>query len=349
MERRRGSALMLTLLVMTLVAVLAANLAWITGVDARLTRNQLTDTRQFGAALGGIELAKTFLMADHNEGQEADGHSEIWADPGETDQAIGESEVQISLIIESEEGKINLNGLLREDLRPLTESLIKTAVVAIGYGEELGDAVLERVDAVVGDGDQPLGTLYDLVTEDITLAMIEGDSLVLIEEGLLPEAPEVIGLAEIFTVMSTGDLNVNLMKKPVFQAAMAVLPDSLKTETDNAALAENYAEHVGQPGDDVELMTEIKQLSDVSGLAKAKIEPWLAAQEAAASPEDLPKVLRGLLKTRSETFRAEIRIDLEDLQKRYDAYLRRSLDDGRCRLLFYKDMDLSARPASDED
>lgn len=337
MKRRRGIALVMTLLILALVVVLAGQLAFVVGVDSRLSRNQLADTKNFALSYGGVELAKTFLRSDFDEQESAfDSHRDLWADPAETGQAIGgEGDPQVHIVIEPEEGKLNLNLLVREDTREMCEQLAKQVLVALGYDENLYEPLVENIDAVTGEGEIPLPTIYDIISDDIPYEMVVGDSLGLIELNLLPDADEVIGLDEVFSVLSTGDLNVNVIHELVFEAMCTVLPDSVTAGTEPGELAGNYVEFRGGPGEEGEDITEVKGLAAVDGFDQAKFTSFLEQEDG----DDVAAVLRSLLVVDSVTFKVIITAENDDLTGKTEAYIRREAEEGRCRLLFWKELE----------
>ncbi len=337
MKRRRGIALVMTLLILALVIVLAGQLAFVVGVDSRLSRNQLADTKNFALSYGGVELAKTFLRSDFEEQESAfDGHRDLWADPAETGQAIGEEgDAQVNLRIEPEEGKLNLNLLVREDTKEMCEPLTQQILVALGYDENLYEPLLENIDAATGGGEKPLPTIYDIISDEIPYEMVVGDSLGLIELNLLPDADEVVGLNEVFSVLSTGDLNVNVIHKLVFQAICTVLPDSVTAGTEPANLADKYVDYRGEPGGEGEDITEVKDLANVEGFEQTKFTAFLEGEDG----DDPPAVLRSLFVVDSITFKVTITSNSDDLQSTTEAYIRREAEEGRCRLLFWKELE----------
>ncbi len=334
---RRGIALVLTLLITVLVVVLATQLAYTVGVDARLSQNQLAQTQNFALAYGGVEIAKTFLQSDFdNSGEEkADTMREDWANPAETDQAIVSEENELRIRITSEEGKFNLNHFANEDMRELSELVSKQILVALGYDESLSEALYAAVDDAT-EGEAPITTIYDIVCDEIPYEMVVGDSLGLVELDLHPGGDETIGLDEVFTVISYGNINVNLAEKHVFQGLCAAMPDSVKAGTSDEDLATKYVEYRGEPGDEEGTdMTEVPQLSNVEGFDTEAMRAYLEGEDG----EDVGARLRGLFTIGSSTFKVEILTENGTLSGEYEAYLRRDTEDGTCRLLFWKELE----------
>ena len=111
-------ALLLVLAVTSLLAALVAEIAYNTYVDLRLVETYRDRTRAYYIARGGIEVGRHLLSEDNNA---YDGATEQWA-TGIINYPVGDIG-SISIEINAEDGKLNLNKLVDSSGNPDTVTL----------------------------------------------------------------------------------------------------------------------------------------------------------------------------------------------------------------------------------
>ncbi len=117
MKRRdeKGMVLLLVLVVVALLSSLLVEFAFTTQVDLRLTETFRDSTRAYYLAKGGIEAGKVILTNPMVKNSAWDHPSELWGQVPPFPVKDGEF---VSLEIEDESGKINLNMLVDQVNNP---------------------------------------------------------------------------------------------------------------------------------------------------------------------------------------------------------------------------------------
>lgn len=113
LQQQDGMALLLVLALTALLSALVGEMAFNSYVDLRLVETFRDQTRADYIARGGIEVGRHLLNRDTNE---YDGATEAWAQ-GIPNYPVGDIGT-ISIEIEAEDGKINLNTLVGESGNP---------------------------------------------------------------------------------------------------------------------------------------------------------------------------------------------------------------------------------------
>ncbi len=131
-RRRRGIALILALIILALMVVLVGQLAYTSKVDLQVARNGRDGQEALYACWGAVEIAKGLLL-DDKQRTKHDGLADRWA---RLTKPVKVGEVQVSLLVEDEERRLNLL-LLRSPIE---------AYKAWGKG------VLERLVAACREG-----------------------------------------------------------------------------------------------------------------------------------------------------------------------------------------------------
>ncbi len=147
MKRRRekGMVLLLVLVVVALLASLLTEWAFSTLVDLRLTETFRDSTRAYYIAKGGIAVGRSILEEDRNG---YDAPDELWAQ-GVPSYPVGEEGV-ISIAIEDESGKLDVNRLVQGGVNPHGETRKRFNRLFTNLGlnnpEELTAALIDWMD-----------------------------------------------------------------------------------------------------------------------------------------------------------------------------------------------------------
>lgn len=113
LKQQDGMALLLVLALTALLSALVGEMAFNSYVDLRLVETFRDQTRAEYVARGGIEVGRHLLSIDTNE---YDGATETWAQ-GIPSYPVGDIG-SISIEIEAEDGKVNLNNLVGANNNP---------------------------------------------------------------------------------------------------------------------------------------------------------------------------------------------------------------------------------------
>ena len=233
----RGIALLLSLLVTVILAVVVLEFNYLMRVHATLSGNLVDDLKAEAAARGGVEKAKAILMNDLlNDSQEdvaKDSSDEEWA----SEIATTTDTLETTTVISDEMSKLNLNRLVRravtdagtesvniyavEDVRRLFElldidpNLVYGIVDWIDANEEEGpygaeNPYYESLEPPVQCKNGPLDSLEELL-------FIEG-----FDERILYGEEDVPGLNEYVTICGDemGLININTAPEEVIAAAL---------------------------------------------------------------------------------------------------------------------------------
>lgn len=234
-RQEHGIALILVLLVMGALSVILLDLNYSTRVNLHRSENFRDEAKASSLALGAVEAAVYWLKNDESPDYdalcEADDPSceNSWSldNPG---MEVGDGLVQLK--IRDEDGKIWINDtktLFRNNLSVGTglPPLLVRLRDLLELEPEIFDSIqdwIDQDDEVFGDGaesdyyqslDPPYQTRNGPLLDLSELLMVKGigDGLYF---GHTEEHP--IGLTEIFTVFSTGTINVNTAPAVVLSA-----------------------------------------------------------------------------------------------------------------------------------
>lgn len=315
---RRAVALILTLLVLSILIVLIAELSFTTKMDLKVAANQLGDLQNTYALRSGLSYAKLFLKADLDKGADTDHLHETWARAFEP---IPIGDARLTLAIEDEERKFNINSIVNKD----------------GKIDEKAKERLGRLLKVLGSSDPSyLDRIADWLDKDSDGQFEEGARNAtlrlpgelreipgLTEVALLGNAnvnPPVLGLLRYVTVSGDGKINVNTTTAEVLQALSAnVTPDLAK-----AIVA--WRDGKTETGDSNVYKTLPADLTKVSGVT-----------------EELAKEISPRLTVKSKFFTVHLLAEQTGIEKRAKALVVR--DQGIVVLrVWQEDLNLRTRP-----
>lgn len=233
----RGVALLLTLLVTVILAVVVLEFNYLMRVYATLSGNLAEDLRAEAAARAGIEMAKALLLndasADMKKMTPFDALTEEWAAEIKVETASATTEASIS----DEMAKLNLNRLVR---RPTTEQDVETVNTPMvenvrrlfelmELDPNLVEAVIDWIDE--NEQEEPFGAenaYYETLDPPIKCKNGPLDSieeLLLLkgfDKAILYGDEETPGLVEFVTVFGDpqGLVNINTANERVLAALL---------------------------------------------------------------------------------------------------------------------------------
>lgn len=290
---KRGSALILTLLVVSTLTGLALAFSQESSVELDLAGYSRSGYRACQAAQAGIHMAMAVLNKD--EKTEVDSLDEDWAVFGaEGFPAPIEAEISLSCKIVDENGKLNLNTLLDNEgrINEAGEMELKRLFGALGLEENLACPILdwldadniERMEGAEGYAYQSLDKPYDCANSPfLTIGQV------FLVKGIkdLEEVGEGKSnrLTDFITIVSDGKININTASQTVLQCLSdridAGLAEAVVEYRKDQAFA-GIEEIKNVAGMDQELYNEIRERITVQSSAFS-IESEGRYQETATS------------------------------------------------------------------
>jgi len=261
LRTERGTALVLTLLVIITLAGLVLGFAEESGVELTLAGYMKDSSRAYQLARSGVDIALELLARDDDF--EMDTFNEEWRQFGSIPLAEGIAEPGVSFYggMVDENSKININ-LLRNsegEIDERREAQMRRLFVALGLKEELLNPVLDWLDADdIERQDGAEGYYYQNLEEPYACA--NGPFLTVGQIFLVRGMRELEHFGEkkskrlmdYLTIHSDGKININTAPKEVLQ--------SLSEDMDSA-LAESIVEYRKE-----ESFESIDDLRNVPGL-----------------------------------------------------------------------------------
>jgi len=279
----RGTALVLTLLIILTLAGLTLGFSGESGVELTLAGYTKDSTRAYQLARSGINIALELLARD--EDFEMDSFNEDWRKFGSIPLAEGMAEEGVSFYggMIDENGKINVN-LLRNsqgEIDENREAQMRRLFRALGIPEERVNPVLDWLDADdIERQDGAEGYFYQTLEDPYECA--NGPFLtvgqIFLVRGI--RAFERFGekkskkLMDFLTIHSDGKINVNTAPKEVLES----LGESM-----DPALAAAIVEHRKEAP-----FETIEDLSEVAGMDEnvlAEIGQWITVKSSTFSIE----------------------------------------------------------------
>jgi type II secretory pathway component PulK len=211
MNRQRGSLLIITLWIVTILGALSVAVARYLSTEVRLTRYRLARQEARELARSGVYLAQRLIQEDIDDPQ-VDWSEEPWAQPQTVSPASGR---HVTVVITDEERKLNINAASADQLEPLLGSL------------SLAQAVVDYADAdTAGPAESPVEA-PPYFPKNAPVAALE-------ELRDLPDMTEEVFTAlQQFTFAAPGAsatlaVNINTATRDVLQAAgLPTLADAI--------------------------------------------------------------------------------------------------------------------------
>lgn len=213
-NRRRGVALLVTLLILAVVIILTAQLSSATRTSAVLSANYVAELQNYHALRAGVNYAVMTLRTDKAKGTAEDTLHETWAAPFDP---ITLGDAQVSFRIEDEERRLSARNLtikVQEQGKPVEKpnpkarDRINRLSQLLGLPiENLGQRIIDYQDADKegefedADDDFPLGSFGELLlVNGVTESILYGKG---------GKTPQEQGLQPWLTVWGTGAVNIN--------------------------------------------------------------------------------------------------------------------------------------------
>ena len=234
---RRGMALLLTLLVTIILAIVVLEFNYLIRVHATLSGHFVDALKAESAARSGVEMAKAILLndilADSDKGLMSDSFDEEWA----AEIIVQTQSATAEAIISDEMAKLNLNRLLKRDANnPGVESVNKTMegnvkrlFESLNLDPNLVDGIIDWIDK--NDEDEPFGaenSYYESLDPPIGCkngSLDSVDELMLIKDydaEILYGVDNEPGLVDYVTVGGDkkGRVNINTATEEVLGAVL---------------------------------------------------------------------------------------------------------------------------------
>jgi general secretion pathway protein K len=280
----RGTALIMTLLIIATLAGLTIGFSGESGVELTLAGYSRDRYRAYIVARSGVELAMALLAKD--EDLEMDSLNEDWHQMWQQLitlamlQELGEEGTTFSAGVVDESGKINLNYLRNEDgeIDEKREEQLLRLFRVLGLKEEMVNPLLDWLDEDdVERQDGAEAFWYQSLEEPYPCA--NGPFLtprqVFLVKGMRPlEQFEGKRLLDYLTIYSEGKVNIN--------TAPAVVLESLSESLDNS-LAEAIIEYRQEV--DFVSIDDLREVPGMSDEVFAEIRDWITVKSSYFSME----------------------------------------------------------------
>jgi type II secretory pathway component PulK len=345
-----GIALIIVMVVIISLGILAGGFAYSMKVETTLARNASTDSDLEWMGRSGIELAKYVLSQPGQGGMQFDALNQKWAGgTGDTNSPAAEIPLDnyplgrgtISVKIVDLDRKFNINTA------PRSPEILRQAMILVGIdaaeGSKILNAILDWIDAddspQMGSSDTessyylklkppyrakngPIDDLTEMMLiNGITPAMFYGSGQVgqntrgaLHRQGLGPSALDEptypVGFAELFTTLSSGQININTASATVLQ----LIPEV--DENLAQAIITARAGPDGAEGDEDDMpFRSLQELMRVPGM-----------------PPGLVNQFARYFNTRSTTFEVQVEAQIGGYKRHFTGLVRR--DGNRLQDLF---------------
>jgi len=277
----RGTALVLTLLIIITLAGLTLGFSSESGVELTLAGYTKDSTRAYQLARSGINIALELLARD--EDFEIDTFNEAWRQFGSIPLAEGKVEEGVSFSggMVDENSKININ-LLRNsqgEIDEKREAQMQRLFRAMGVKEERLNPVLDWLDADdIERQDGAEGYFYQNLEEPYECA--NGAFLTVGQIFLVRGMRdlELFGekkskrLMDYLTIYSDGKININTAPKEVLESL---------GENMDSALAEAIVEY--RKGEKFESIDDLRKVPGMDGEVLAEIGEWITVKSSTFS------------------------------------------------------------------
>jgi general secretion pathway protein K len=280
LNSERGTALVLTLLIVTTLAGLTIGFSGESGVELTLAGYSRDSYRAYLFARSGIDAGMALLADD--EDLAMDSLNEDWArlEALIALHGLEEEGISVSGGVLDESGKLNVNLLRTEEgeIDEAREEQIRRLFVALGLKEELVNPLLDWLDADdVERQDGAEAYYYRNLDEPYPCAnepfLTPGQIFLVKGMGKLNRF-EGKRLLDYLTIYSDGKVNINTAPKEVLQC----LGESM-----DAALAEAILEF--RRSEDFMSIDDLKNVPGMSEEVFAELRDWITVKSSAFSME----------------------------------------------------------------
>jgi general secretion pathway protein K len=276
----RGTALILTLLIIATLAGLTIGFSGESGVELTLAGYMRDHYKAYLVARSGIQEATALLAAD--EELEMDSLNEDWhqLETLAVLQGLGDQGVTLSGGVVDESGKINVNLLRNEDgeIDERREEQLRRLFRVLGLKEEMVNTLLDWLDEDEVER-QDGAEAYWYQNQEEPYPCANGPFLtpgqVFLVKGMRPlEQFEGKRLLDYLTIYSEGKVNINTASKEVLQALSDSLDGSMA-----AAIVEYRQE------EDFMGIEDLRKVAGMSDEVFAEIRDWITVKSSFYSME----------------------------------------------------------------
>jgi general secretion pathway protein K len=279
LKTERGTALVLTLLIIITLAGLTLGFSGESGVELTLAGYMKDSTRAYQLARSGVDIALELLARD--EDLEVDSLNEDWSQLASLPLAAAIMQEGVSFAggMVDESGKININLLVdsQGEIDEKREAQLRRLFRAMGVKEELLNPLLdwldaddiERQDGAEGHFYQNLEQPYEcangrfLTTGQIF--MVRG----MRELERFGEEKKTKRLLDFVTIHSEGKININTASKEVLES----LGESM-----DSALAESIVEY--RKEESFESIEDLKKVGGIDEEVLEEIREWITVKSS---------------------------------------------------------------------
>lgn len=280
LKSERGTALILTLLIITTLAGLTIGFSGESGVELTLAGYSRDSYRAYLVARSGIDAGMALLAAD--EDLAMDSFNEDWArlEAFVSLQGLEEEGITVSGGVVDESGKINVNLLRNEEgeIDERREEQLRRLFLALGLKEELVNPLLDWLDADdVERQDGAESYYYQNLDEPYPCAnepfLTPGQIFLVKGMGRVKRFEEK-NLLDYLTIYSDGKININTAPREVLQCL---------SEFMDAALAEAIIEY--RKDEDFISVNDLRNVPGMSDEVFAELRDWITVKSASFSME----------------------------------------------------------------
>lgn len=275
MRRDRGIALLLTLLVLTILIVLIAQMSVTAANTKSISQNYLNDLQNGYGARSGYHQAVLFLETDGEKAPNVDHGGERWAKPVEF--PLGRANVRVE--IQDSPRRINLSLINNDDgqVNAKMASIVRRLVYVLGHDSEVGDRIVDYID---GDtkGEYEIGARNARLHNLEELLRIDGIPREALYGGEV-RGRKVKGVMEYMTLWprtsaegGAGAVNANTAPVEVLMA----LSDKMSQSTANAIVAYRETRKSDGSTQSFESVNDLRNVSGVTDELLTEIQGQIA-------------------------------------------------------------------------
>lgn len=286
LKTERGTALVLTLLIVITLAGLTLGFSGESGVELTLAGYMKDSARAYQLARSGVDIALELLARD--EDLEVDSFNEDWNQFGSLPLAAAIMEQGVSFAggMVDESGKININLLVdnQGEVDEKREAQLRRLFLALGVKEDLVNPLLDWLDADdIERQDGAEGYFYQNLEQPYECAngrfLTPGQ--VFMVRGMRPlerfgedKEKKTKRLLDFVTIYSEGKVNINTAPKEVIES----LGESM-----DSALAEAIVEY--RKEENFESIEDLKKVAGMDQEVLDEIREWITVKSSTFSIE----------------------------------------------------------------
>jgi len=268
---RSGSALIISLLIITTLVGLTIAFSEDTGVELELAGYERDQFRAHQGAFSGIQQAMAAVARDENP--DMDSLAEEWAQLSAVSFPEGFSEeISISGEIMDESAKFNVNVLVNEkgEIDPQREHQLHRLLQALEIEDKRAAPLLDWLDS---DDIERMNGAESAYYRGMAEPYSCGNGLFVTTGQLqMVKGIQAAGLIDYLTVYTDGRININTASQPVLRSLGEQFDETLA----QAVVAFRKSEPFQAPGD-------LKKVPGVNEALFKEIEKWISVKSSAFS------------------------------------------------------------------